>query len=159
MTTQVRRRVVVCLFVLGLTLPLETILLQALSTPDSRQAISQWVNALSAEDLEAASGQIQSYPFAYRKELMRALSADRRAMVWRAHIERYVGTHPELDESAKQLLAAAAALAVPSTFGSPSADVVQQTRAIAEQLVVVIGKDAAQEVLYRLGPRDGTFAS
>ena len=54
MTSQTRRRIVVCLVVLGLTLPLETILLQALSTPDSHANFS-WIDLGDADESEVIS--------------------------------------------------------------------------------------------------------
>ena len=159
MTPTIRRRLVVCAVVLALVLPLETILLQALSTPDESDAVQAWVSGLTAPELDAAADQVQSYPMLYRKEIMRALPAARRAEVWRKHLETYLATHSELDASARQLLNDALGLMTADTFGNVSADVRGRTRAIADQLVAVIGREATLDLMYRLGPRDGTFAS
>jgi hypothetical protein len=145
--------------VLAFALPVEVILLQALSTPDSTEAVQDWVSGLSSEELDAVAGEIQSYPFVYRREVMRALTPERRAAVWRGHIEAYLASHPELDASARQLLTDVIALAGPETFVSASADVRGRTAAAAEQLVTIIGRETTLDLLYRLGPRDGTFAS
>ena len=37
--------------------------------------------------------------------------------------------------------------------------IARDAKSIGDQLVGVIGRDQAEFVLYRLGPRDGTFAS
>jgi hypothetical protein len=159
MTEKTRRRLAVSVVVLALTLPLETILLQALSTPETSQAVSQWAATLSASELDAAAAQVQSYPFVYRREIMGRLTAARRAEVWCGHIDAYVAAHPELDASARQLLATIRSLMTAETFDRPSADVRSAIAAAADQLVAVIGREPTLDLLYRLGPRDGTFAS
>jgi hypothetical protein len=159
MTEKTRRRLAACVVVLALTLPLETILLQALSTPETSEAVSQWAGNLSAAELDAAASQIQSYPFLYRQEVMRRLTPARRVDVWGGHIDAYVAAHPELDASARQLLAAIRSLMTPQTFGKSSAELRAAIDAAADQLVVVIGREPTLDLLYRLGPRDGTFAS
>jgi hypothetical protein len=90
---------------------------------------------------------------------MRALSPESRSGVWRGHLTRHLQAHPELDASARQLIEEAIALAAPETFDKASAEVRARTAAVAEQLTVIIGRQATLDLLYRLGPRDGTFAS
>ena len=159
MTQKIRRRLVVCAVLLALTLPLETILLEALSTPDASQAVSDWALNLSSAELNEAAARVQSYPLLYRKEILRLLPADKRAAVWRDHIEKYLSAHPELDASARQLLSEVLALITPETLGNVSAEARSRTQLLAGQLVAVIGKEPTLDLLYRLGPRDGTFAS
>ena len=144
---------------MALTLPLETVLLRAISTPDASQAVRTWASNLSADQLDQAAESVQAYPFAYRREIVRALSDDRRALVWRRHIIRYRDTHPGLPQAAVDLLDAAAALVTPQLFSAPSSDERAQARSIGDQLAAILGRDEAEFVLYRLGPRDGTFVS
>ena len=159
MTSSPRVRIVVAALVLACAIPIETILLQALAVQDREDAIAAWVSALSNDDLQAVAAQIEWYPFAYRREIMRALTPPARSDAWRGYIKRFIDRHPELDESARQLLDEAAAVATPEIFSAAGADSRARAVAIGDQLSAVIGTEAARDVLYRLGPRDGTFAS
>ena len=53
----------------------------------------------------------------------------------------------------------AASLATPSEFDQPSDAVRTEVGIIAEQIKVLLGKDEADYLFYRLGPRDGAFDS
>jgi hypothetical protein len=158
-TVTTRRRVILAAFVVALALPAEAVLLQALSDPDPKLAIRSWVSSLDETTLAAVADSVQDYPLAYRKEILRALDPDRRARTWRKHIRRYIDEHPDLDSSAVVTLEAALVLASPSVFEQPTAEDRARVTAIAEQLVALIGREEAEKVLYRLGPRDGQFAS
>ena len=149
----------VCFIAVALTLPVESILLRAVSNQDVQQVARQWAAQLSVSQADGAANQIQSYPFAYRREIMRVLPPARRASVWRNHIVRYVGANPGLSDSVKALLYNAASLATPSEFTTPTDDGRNALAIIAEQTKVLLGKDAADYLFYRLGPADGTFAS
>jgi hypothetical protein len=159
MTVRTKRRVLVCLVVLAVTLPVELVLLQALATPSQKEEISNWVTALSAEELQQASESIQLYPLRYRREIMRALSPAQRSFVWRAHIAGYLQAHPALDDATRVTLGAAILAASPEALASPTTESREQIRAVAEQLVTLISRDEAEYLLYRLGPKDGTFTS
>jgi hypothetical protein len=158
-TAKTRHRLIFGLVVVALTLPAESILIKALSAEDAQQAVTQWASGLPPETLEGAAAQIQSFPFAYRRAIMAALSPERRSQVWRHHIAMYIGDHPELDAAAVAALQAAIDVASPEAFASPTAETRAQVDAVGNQVVALIGRDAAEYVLYRLGPRDGTFAS
>jgi hypothetical protein len=159
MTVRTKRRVLVCLVVLAVTLPVELVLLQALAAPSEKEAITQWVASLSPEDLETASQDIQFYPVRYRKGIMRALTPAQRSFVWRAHIVAYLLAHPELDEATQLTLGAAIVAASPDALSNPTTESRERIRAVAEQLVVLIGRDQTNFLLYRLGPSDGMSAS
>lgn len=159
MTVTTRRRVVLAFLTLALALPVEIVLLQALSTTDSKTAVRSWVTNLDSETLAAVSEDISSYPLLYRREIMRALNADKRSQVWRRHIQRYIDAHPGLDSSARVVLEAAVAFAAPAVFDRPSDADRQQMQILAEQTVTLLGREEAEYVFYRLGPRDGKFAS
>ena len=159
MTTRSRRWIVTCVVVLGLTLPLETVLLQAIATPDSKTAVRTYVSRLSSADLLQAADRIQEYPLLYRREIMRALSPDWRAAIWRGHIRMYLAGHPDLRADAVPVLETLALLATPKMFDNPTDADRKQVQLLAEQVKSLIGKDEAEFVLYRLGGKDGTFAS
>jgi len=159
MTQSTRRRLLLAAVVLALTIPAETILLRAISTPDYGQAVEAWVSKLSAAELDAAADAVQFYPYQYRREIMRKLTPASRAGVWRDHLETYLQEHPNLDSAAIPAIQAAIALASPTNFASPTAAVREQMRLVAGQLEQILGRDEAEYLLYRLGPKDGTFAS
>ena len=144
---------------IALTLPVETILLQAIATPSSKQAVRQWVASLSSDDLLAAAGAIESYPVLYRKEIMRALTPEVRAQVWRDHIQTYMDTHPHLSSDAIPALEAAIALITPELFDTGGSKHRAETALVADQLTVLLGRAEAEYLLYRLGPKDEKIAS
>jgi hypothetical protein len=158
-TATTRRRVIGCVVAIALTLPVEVILLQAISTPDSQQAVRDWVASLSESELADATGQIQSYPGLYRRELMRVLNPSQRSEIWRGHIQRYIDTRPDLSADVLPVLKAAIEIASPETFGNPSSDAREQTALVADQLTALLGRDEAEYLLYRLGPVDEQTAS
>jgi len=158
-TAKTRRRLIVGLVVVALTLPIESILLHALSTTDSQAVAASWVGSLSATDLTGAAAQVEAYPFGYRREIMRALSPAQRSAVWQSHIQRYIAAHPNLDISTAALLYNAASLATPDAFSRPTDDVRSAIGVIAEQTKILLGKSEADYLFYRLGPPDNTFAT
>jgi hypothetical protein len=143
----------------ALALPAETILLQAIATPNTKKAVREWVQSLSADDLLAAGDAIRSYPVLYRKEIMRASSPTRRAEIWRNHIQEYLDTNPNVSSDAVPVLKAAIQLITPELF-SPTGDKQRKATAlIADQLSAILGKSEAEYLFYRLGPRDEQISS
>lgn len=159
MTRKTRTRLVICLVAVAVMLPVETILLRAISTPDSQDAVQAWVADLSSEQLAGAADQIQQYPLAYRKEIMRALTPAARSAVWQEHLQSYLDTHPALDPTAAIAIGAAQALLTPAAYEAPSSAMRAQLVVVAEQISELLGREEAEYLLYRLGPADGTFAS
>jgi hypothetical protein len=145
--------------VAALTLPAESILLKALESPTVDGAAQAWVASLTPDDLTDAAGSVQSFPFAYRRQIMTALAPGLRSKVWRAHIAGYIDNHPELDSNALALLQAASDLASPDNLAHPTDDSRAQIDIVGNQIKALLGKDTAEFLLYRLGPNDGTFAS
>jgi hypothetical protein len=142
----------------ALTLPVESILLQAVSTSQT-QAAKDWATSRTQSQLSAAASQIQSLPFEYRREVMRMVTPEVRAAVWRAHILRYVSSHSNLDAATQALLYNAAALATPAAFSAPTDEVRVQVGQIAEQIKVLLGPDEADFLFFRLGPKNLKIAS
>jgi len=153
-----RTRVLFCCAAILLTIPLESVLLRALSSPNERAAVRTWVSRLSANELTTAANQVEGYPVAYRREIMRALSAERRAFVWRHHIESYVANHT-LDGATTDVLEQIMKLATPAAFSAPTDELRAQLDSLAKQLTSLIGKDDTEFLLLRLGRRDGHFVS
>jgi hypothetical protein len=148
-----------CALVVALTLPIESVLLQAVSTSDPKDAARQWAAGLSTDSLDRAADQIRAYPQMYRRAIMRAATPVLRSQVWRGHIGNYLQTHPDLDVATVALLQAAVALASPENLSAPTAEAQAQVRTVGDAIQAALGKEDAEYVLYRLGPRDGTFAS
>lgn len=159
MTTATRRLAFVSLLIVFLAIPAEVILLRALVTPSQNVAIQQWAQGLAPEALNRAATRIQSYPLQYRREIMRALPNEKRSEVWRTHLDAYLQTHPQLDDTAKGLVRTASDLLKPEIFAGPSDAERAVLHGVVEQLQATIGQEETEYLLYRLGPRDGTFAS
>lgn len=158
MKRRVPRRVFVAVFVLFLTLPAESILLRALAAPDQSIAAQQWTANLPQDDLVLAVSRVQAYPFVYRRAIMRALSPDLRSWIWRNHILAYLQMHPELDANAVELIQQAAALATPEAM-SGNRSTRSEIDAVAAQIQAMLGRDVADYLLYRLGPKDTLVGS
>jgi hypothetical protein len=160
MTARTRRKLFVALLALALTLPAETILVKALQASNDSDAVQQWAVGLSTTNLETAASNIQTYPFLYRKAIMRALTPDLRARVWRSHLESYVRQHPELTAEAISALQAAENALTPTVL-SEKAGAMERTslNMAADQVQRLVGQDTAKYLMYYLGPKDGTFAS
>ena len=159
MTARARRRVFFGVLVVALLFPVESILLRALAAPDDTVAERQFTASLSVRDLSVAASRVQSYPFAYRRAIMAALSADQRAAVWQSHIQSYIQTHPELGADAVELLQSAEQLASPDAFSGPNAARTVAINVIAGKIQATLGKDVADYLLYRLGPKDLVLSS
>jgi hypothetical protein len=148
------RSLVTIALTIALTLPVEVVLLEALATSDTDVAVYEWVADLSVEELDQVADQVIFYPVAYRKEVMRALKPERRSEVWRDHIRRYVAERPWLSADVIPVLEAAMAVATPQALSTPSESDRAQIRLIAEQVEDLLGREEAEYLLYRLGPRD-----
>ncbi len=158
MTVRIHRRfsrsLVTIALTIALTLPVEIVLLEALATPEEEAAVYEWVASLSTQELDLVADQVSFYPEAYRKEVMRALRPERRSEVWRDHIKTYVAERPWLSADVIPVLEAAIALATPQALSSPSEADRAQIRLVAEQVENLLGREEAEYLLYRLGPRD-----
>lgn len=160
MTIHTKRRVIVGAMALLLTLPAETILLKAISTPTQAQAAQAYAQSLSPAQLSTAAASIESYPVAYRRAIMTALPAPLQASTWQNHLEMYLSANPNLDAPTVQALQAAIALISPGLFSrAPTAAERTEIHAIAGQVTTSLGQATALNLLYNLGPADGTFVS
>jgi hypothetical protein len=82
-----------------------------------------------------------------------------RAAVWQDHIRTYIYAHQELDPDVVALLKAMLTEITPETLSKPSADTLQRVKALGLEIKAALGADQADFLFYRLGPKDGTFAS
>lgn len=159
MSTRTRRLVFLSVILAALLLPAETILLRALVTPQQSEAVKQWVAELDDVELAESASQVQFYPLAYRREIMARLTPSGRSDVWRAHVKGYLTAHPELDAATQALLATTIEVLSPALFTDPTEARRASLHAVAAQIEAALGREEAEYLLYRLGPRDGTFAS
>ena len=159
MTARTRRRLIFSFVVFALTVPVESVLMQSVKATDAKTAAIDWAASLSQDSLSAAAQNIDQYPFDYRRGIMKALPPLGRSLVWRVRITRYIIGHPDLTDDTVDLLKQARALATPENLSTPTADARAQMKTIGDLLVAAIGKDDTQDLLYRLGPPDGTFQS
>jgi hypothetical protein len=158
MSVRLRRRLLFAVLVLALTIPAESVLLRALAAPTQADAASQFAASLGTTDLTAAASTIEAYPFVYRRAIMSALPPAARAAVWQSHIAGYLAMHPELDPSSVALLATTIALITPDVMAGNGVSN-RQVSTIAVQIQATLGKDVADYLLYRLGPKDLQSAS
>ena len=160
MTAKTRRRVFLSFLVLALTVPAETILLKALQSSDDTEAARQWVDSLDSPRLTSAADAIQAYSFVYRQQIMRALSPEARAAVWRTHIEGYIAAHKELDGAAVDALRGAQRALTGRALSDDAAAADRDAlQASARQIETLLGLDEARYIAHDLGPRTSTFAS
>lgn len=160
MSRTTRRRLIVAGVAVMLALPTETILLKALTNPTPKQAAQSYVSSLTPGQLSAAASSIDAYPVAYRRAIMTALPAAVRAAVWQNHIAAYLAANPSLDPNAASALQSAVALITPDLLSRAPTDAERaEIHAIAGEVSASLGKDVALNLLYNLGPADGTFAS
>jgi hypothetical protein len=150
--------VFLAVLVVVLTMPVESVLLRALAAPDQATAAQQFVSGLGPSDLSIAAGQVQAYPFVYRRAIMRSLPPQLRAIVWRGHVEAYIQMHPELDQNAVELLQYASSLITPDLVSGQSSGSAE-IGAVATQIQATLGRDVADYLMYRLGPKDGPIAA
>jgi hypothetical protein len=148
------RSLVTIALTIALTLPVEVVLLEALATSSTDVAVYEWVSELSAEELDRVADNVVYYPATYRKEVLRALGPQRRSEVWRDHIRTYVAERPWLSADVISVLDAAMTLLTPEALSQPSDHDRAQGLLVAEQVERLLGREEAEYLLYRLGPRD-----
>jgi hypothetical protein len=155
MTSRTRGRLMICLILGLITLPAEALLLPVARTPDPRVAAMEWAADLTPEELQSASLQIDAYPSVYRRAIMRELTPQDRAEVWRAHFRRYLGSHPELSDAQAGVLHDALELLSEEAFTPPVApDLREKIKAVFEQAVETLGAKEAGELFVTLGPKE-----
>lgn len=155
MTARTRRRLMICV-VLGLiTLPVEMLLLPVATTPNARQAAEQWVATLSGSELNTATARIADYPAEYRKALMSGLSTEDRARVWRGQFEKYMTAHPELTADQVAIIREAMSLVTAESFQPPlKADLQARITSVFDRATKELPAGAAKELFVTLGPND-----
>lgn len=159
MSPKTKRRVFVSMLMVALTLPAEVVLLKALQSPNDKIAATGWAAELDGSSLKAAAESIQSYSIAYRRAIMGALSPDRRAAVWRRHIDQYLANHRHLDDAAVGALKSARAALTPTVLGEKAtARERANLEAAGKVLDAVLGEEESNYITRDLGTRTTTLA-
>jgi hypothetical protein len=160
LTGKTRRTLIACAMLVALAVPVESVLLAAMRTPDTAGAARSWAGTLTTKELQDAALHIETYPYFYRRAIMTALEPDERAQVWRRYLTSYAASHPNMDMAARALLSRAALAMTPDVFDdNPPADRVAELAAVFEIGVTVLGRRAATDLFMRLGPDTTSYAA
>lgn len=151
MTTHTRRRLVLAALLVALTLPVEWVLLHAMST-DATTESAQWVETQSQTSLQVAAETLEDYPYEYRREILRRLDTRGRVAAWTGVIVRYRDAHPELSPEQVDILNTAIA-AIGVTLRDPGPKSAAVARFVGMRAEELLGKDVARELLHSAGPR------
>lgn len=159
-TKRTRRLLIACAVLAMLAVPVESVLLAAMRTPDASAAARVWAARLSDKSLQDAALHIQSYPYFYRRAIMTALEPEERAQVWRRYLASYAAAHPEVGVAGRALLTRAASAMTPEVFDdNPPADRVAELAGVFEIGLTVFGRRTATDLFMRLGPDDSSYAA
>jgi hypothetical protein len=153
MTTRTRGRLLVCLTLALVALPVEALILPVAMTPEPAEAAREFTAAMSPDELAGAAADIDAYPAVYRRAIMQELSAEARADVWRARLQAYLDSHRDLTPSQAAVIRDARDLVSPAIF-TLSADAATRKRvdAVFARAVTELGKRTASELFVTLGP-------
>ena len=160
MTTRTQRHVWICALLMMLAAPLAYVTWPTV-VGSSAEAAMAWTAGLSVKEIEEAGANIEKYPFAYRREIMRALSPEKRSSVWRAHLERYLRNHPALSARAVADLRTIVEIFTPRFFSgtSPSGETLNRLEQAAVQVREELGRVEAGMLLERLGASDSELVN
>jgi hypothetical protein len=160
MTARTRRRLIFCVVLAAIALPVELLLLPVARTPNAGDAAVRYVSSLSASELQQATSRIDQYPALYRRALMGALTAEDRARVWRSQFQKFLDVHQELTSEQRAVVTGAMALITAEAFQPPlSTDLQAKITAAFDQATKVLPGQAAKELFVTLGPKEPANAS
>jgi hypothetical protein len=153
MTTRTRGRLMVCLTLALVALPVEALILPVAMTPEPAEAAREFTAALSPEELAEAAATIDAYPAVYRRAIMQELSAEARAEVWRGRFDAYLDSHRDLTRSQAAVVRASRDLVSPALFTtSPDAETRERVSVLFKRATAELGPRAASELFVTLGP-------
>lgn len=153
MTTRTRGRLMVCLTLALVALPVEALILPVAMTPEPAEAAREFTAAMSPEELAAAAAEIDAYPAVYRRAIMQELSADARADVWRGRFQAYLDSHRDLTRSQAAVVREARDLVSPALFTtSPDAATRERVGRVFNRAMAELGPRASSELFVTLGP-------
>ncbi len=153
MTSRTRGRLVACLILGLIALPVEALLLPVAVTPDPAAAAFAYTASLSPDALQRAAADINAYPAMYRRAIMSELTPQERAEVWRAHLLRYLDSHPDLSPSQAAVVREAMTIVSASALvPSVAPDLREKIGRVFNAAVTELGPRAANELFVTLGP-------
>jgi hypothetical protein len=153
MTTRTRGRLMVCLTLALVALPVEALILPVAMTPEPAEAAREFTASMSPDELAAAAAAIDAYPAVYRRAIMQELSADARAEVWRGRFDAYLQSHPDLTRSQAAVVRDARDLVSPAMFQTSIApETRERIASVFKRANAELGGRAASELFVTLGP-------
>jgi hypothetical protein len=153
MTSRTRGRLMICLILALVALPVEALILPVAVTPDPTEAARAFTATMSADELSNAAAEIDAYPAVYRRAIMQQLSAEARASVWRNHIQAYLDSHRDLTASQAAVVRDARDLIAPALFTtSPDPAARERVGVVFNRAIAELGPRAANELFVTLGP-------
>jgi hypothetical protein len=155
--TRTRRLVFFAAIALAISLPAESILLNALTGQSDAQVAEEWAADLSEAQVASAGDYLRGYSYPYRREILKRASANERARIIKAHIQSYIDANAGLDAEARDLLAAVQSAATPQALSKPS-DADQLTiEALGDRVEQLFGHETAGYLLVWFGPKETGF--
>jgi hypothetical protein len=154
MTSRTRGRLMICLILGLVALPVEALILPVALTPDPAEAAREFTAAMSPDELNAAAAEIDAYPAVYRRAIMQELSAEARADVWRARFQAYLESHRDLTATQAAIVREARDLVSPALFtASLDPETRERVGTAFNRTVAELGPKAASELFVTLGPK------
>ena len=154
MTARTRGRLMMCLILGLITLPVEALILPIARTPDTNAAAKAYVADLSPADLNAAASDITAYPAPYRKAIMSELSPERRAEIWRAHLQAFLTSHRDLTQAQAAVVREAMAVVTPAALSPDvTAPIRERMAQVFNAAMTELGAQTAGELFVTLGPK------
>lgn len=136
-----------------LVLPVQIVLIAALSSPDIAESRAAWVASLSDGEVASVAAEISTYPVEVRRAVMKRLSPSQRAAVWTTHLQAYLDRHPNLAAGTRaQILVAKGLVSRIHGSGTRNEAELSELDSIARQLKAKLGDADAKELINLLGP-------
>lgn len=154
MATTTKRWLWACTLFALLAAPALLVLIPATFRSSAQEAKS-WVLNRSDASVQAVSSRIQDFPVAYRREIMKRLTPEQRANVWRSHIQQYLDATPGVKPEAAAALKGISAFFTPELFKSrPTPEQLATLTALSNEVRTHLDADTANMLLTNLGPKD-----
>lgn len=160
MRFETRHHVVIVVILLALAGVFELLLGNAVLVPNSSTRADAWARTLSTREKDYAARNVEEYPFAYRKALIRYSTPDERSRIFRSHLARYQANHPELGAEQRSLIERVSSVLSPDQFDRRSQGSTDALRSLEFDSARLFTPVALAEIFYRLGPevKESAFA-
>jgi hypothetical protein len=155
--SRTRRLVFLAAIVLAISLPAESILLNALTGQSDSQVAEQWAADLSDAQVSSAGDHLRGYSYPYRREILKRASANERVRIIRAHIQSYIDANAGLDAEVRELLAAVQSAATARALSQPNDEDRLTIDALGDRVEHLLGHETAGYLLVWFGPKETGF--